>query len=615
MSRYRRVFVAICMGTAFTAVSPVLAPAGPVEFARYQDQQLYAGAVTLPLPASVEYRHAVDAIAKGDLALGAEHLHSALLLRPRYADAHFTLAYVYARQLNVDAVYHLVQGVVITATTFDHQRVFAVNAAVTLALVLIFTSAIVWISLAVRYFPFLAHSLEEALQSKFNASAARVTAYLLILAPFALLPGYATAAAIVLLGTWSFMQRRERVFSFLITAAFALLVWFTPALDRYSVVADPNSLVSLIARANESASDETLVRALSSTTAEGLEAERQTALGIVTMRAGETDAAAAHFLRAISIRPGAPIAYINLGNVYYLNGQHDKALEGYRKAEQADTSDAVAQFNLAQAYIKTLLMSESSRALARASQNGVEEILESFAVPARRLMEVYPRTYSSRELWRVASIEGQRRNPAVLASAVSSVTGQSPRVSFWIAVTTLLLALIIQRSRKTIRFAFQCSNCGELTCDGCCNEDRGAVICQACSKVVGGVTSDRVIEALLRQRRQSVVVRRRHSIRWTTLWIPGLRHIFFGRFLSGFVLAAFFSFSALMLWTRGYPLPDWNVLPTRTPLWQWILPVAGLALAYWIAIVSRQRYEVRNTRAGSARQRADIGDNATSQTA
>ncbi|HEX5133090.1 MAG TPA: tetratricopeptide repeat protein, partial [Candidatus Krumholzibacteria bacterium] len=612
----KRTLIAICTGAAMAALWSATACAGPAEFARYQETMLNQGALTLPVAANIEYERGLAAIADGKLEAATEHLQAALALRPQYPDAHFTLARVYARQFNPDAVYHFVQGFVVTATAFASQRALAVNGVVILVLVLLFASGIVWISLAVRYFPFLAHTLEEALRARFNASAARVAAYLLLLAPFALLPGYATGAAIIMLVTWSFMHRRERALSFIAMAMFALLAWFTPTLDHYTTVADPNSLVSLIERANDSPADESLQRALTATSADGLEAERQTALGMLATRAGETENAAAYFLRAISIRPGTVIAYVNLGNVYYLNGQYDKALEGYRKAEQADTSDAVAQYNLAQAYIKTLLMSESSRALARASQNGVDRVVEAIALPARTRMQIYPRAYTNRELWRMAGIEGRQRNPGVLASAISSVTGQSARVGFWIAALALLLVPVVQQSVKKGRLAFQCANCGELTCEGCCNDDRGSVICHACSQVVGGVTSDRVIEALLRQRRQSVVVRRRRSIRWMTMWLPGLRHVFFGRLVSGFLIAALFSLSALMLWTRGYPLPQWDALPAPTPLWKWILPAAGIGLAYWIAIVSRQRYEVRNTRAGSSRQRAgDVNNDSASQMA
>ena len=40
-------------------------------------------------------------------------------------------------------------------------------------------------------------------------------------------------------------------------------------------------------------------------------------------------------------------------------------------------------------------------------------------------------------------------------------------------------------------------------------------------------------------------MRRRKSIRWATVWLPGMRHVFYGRFVSGFAVATF--------WTPGVP--------------------------------------------------------------
>jgi hypothetical protein len=127
------------------------------------------------------------------------------------------------------------------------------------------------------------------------------------------------------------------------------------------------------------------------------------------------------------------------------------------------------------------------------------------------------------------------------------------------------------------------------------------------------VSSDRVLEALLRQRRQSVIVRRRKSIRWATVWLPGMRHVFYGRFLSGFAVAAAFGACALLLWTRGNVYPYWDSVEFSTPLWKWILPALGVIASYLVALMSRQLYEARNTRTVTTRstQSDDKSDEAS----
>ena len=100
------------------------------------------------------------------------------------------------------------------------------------------------------------------------------------------------------------------------------------------------------------------------------------------------------------------MGYINLGNVYFLQQQYGKALEGYRKAESIDPNDAVVQFNLAQAFIKTMLMKESSKSFRRSLAHGLIDIKEQYAKETVEFIQVLPSTYSNPQLWRMASIEG-----------------------------------------------------------------------------------------------------------------------------------------------------------------------------------------------------------------
>jgi tetratricopeptide (TPR) repeat protein len=527
------------------------------------------------------------------------------------------LARLHAQRFHPDAVYYFVEGIAAQLKRFDGQRFFAINAVVGTTLIFLVASLVVWIALGVRYLPFITHRIAETARSKFNATGARFAVALLLLAPFALLPSYTSAAALILILTCPFMQRRERALSFLMAGLFAACAGLAPTIDRFSVVADPASLTSLIARANESRANVTLARAIAAAPVVDpeIEDDRYVALGLLAMRAGDSEGAAANFLRAISVNKQSAIAYVNLGNVFYVNGQYNKALEGYRKAEEVDSTDAVGQYNLAQAYIKTLLMGESSRALSRAAKMGLDQARESIAEPARSRMSVYQKTFSSAQLWQIAVVEGKYHNPALLANMLETVTGHPTRVNVAIMVAAMVLAFAASRIVKGRKLAFQCANCGELTCDGCCNNELGSVICQACGETVNGVSSDRVLEALLRQRRQSVIVRRRKSIRWSTVWLPGMRHVFYGRFVAGFVVAALFATSALALWTRGYVFPVWDSLEYPTTLKHWVVPGAGVVLAYAIALMSRQLYEARNTRTITTRGHGSDYSDTSSQSA
>ena len=160
---------------------PVEKPAVPPaelsrHLAQYQEDQLRNGAVTLPVAAQVQYRQAIAALEKGDRETALKNLRSALSLAPHFSDAYFTMARLHAQRFHPDAIFYFVEAVTAQLKTFDGQRVLALNALVAMTLVLLVAAAIVWIALAVRYFPFIAHRIAESARNKFNATGGRVAA-------------------------------------------------------------------------------------------------------------------------------------------------------------------------------------------------------------------------------------------------------------------------------------------------------------------------------------------------------------------------------------------------------------------------------------------------------
>ena len=64
----------------------------------------------------------------------------------------------------------------------------------------------------------------------------------------------------------------------------------------------------------------------------------------------EYDKAISFYLRYIELDPDYAIAYYNLGNAYYDQGNHTKAIESYKKAIELNPDDAQAYYNLGYAY-------------------------------------------------------------------------------------------------------------------------------------------------------------------------------------------------------------------------------------------------------------------------
>jgi len=616
VKKFSGLVFAICIILTLFVVSARASTAPPQlgeNFARYNRTQIQWGASTLPLGAQLVYKAAVYEYREGNLPEATALLERALQLDPSFPDAYFTMSGIKVRELDPDALYFAVLGFKALAANFHSQSLLAINGLLISVLLLVILTTIVMVTIAARYLPFLAHKIAELLDERFNAGLPRFTALLIILMPFALLPGFVSGVCLILLMTWYFMQRRERFLATALVAPFILLGIFSPNIKQFNPLADPSSFTHLASKAMDWSGDPSLIIAVEKTGVPGLEAEKQNVLGLLHYRQENYQTAAWHFLSAIERQPTGIMGYINLGNVYYSQGMYEKALEGYRKAAQIDDADAVGQYNLAQAYIKTLLMAESSTALKNAAAAGIEDIQQSYAEAAQPLMQVYPKKFSNAELWRISRMEGEPFEADFLSQMLQPLLRMSTRSAAWILLGTLLLAMILSPIFKKRNLTFQCSNCGELTCDNCCEDIGGTYLCESCAGVIDGVSSDKVIEALLRQRRHGVLVRRRKGIRVLTLWLPGMRDIYYGRLTRGVLLTLIFAVSAIMIWTKGFVVKDWNSLVTSVGMWKWILPAAGIVFAYASALLTRRYLEVRNYRSPSIRgQKKDTGKEDTS---
>jgi tetratricopeptide (TPR) repeat protein len=601
----RRYALAICTLLGVVCLLASASASANTNRDAYARVQVQWGATSLPLVAQLEYRAALAAEREGDRDAAVTHLERAIAMAPAYPDAYFTMSRIKFRQFDPDALYFLVRGAKAMAANFGAQSLLTLNLVLFAALALVVAASIMLLALAFRYLPFAAHRISEQLDRRFRAAMPRATAYLILSIPFALFPGFVTGACVLLLITWHFMQRRERAGVLALLLPLIAMGMFSAQLERLSPLAAPDSFTSHASRSTHSSGDPELIRKIARCDIDALAAPRDNVLGMLYLRQEEYDRAAGYFLDAIELEPGNADAYVNLGNVYYHNGLWNKALEGYRKAVALDSLDAVAQYNLAQAYIKTLLMAESSHALHQASERGIDRVRTTFATPALPYLEVYPKVLSPGALWRIASTEGAAHPTAFVANALEPALGFPLRASAWLLVGALVVALILSRAIKRRHLAFQCSNCGELMCESCGGEDRGSFVCATCHSVIAEVSSEKVVDALLRQRRQKVVVRRRKLVRLATVWVPGLRDLYYGNVARGTGVALLFGASLLGLWARGYLWPDWNALPAPTPMWKWILPACGIVLAYLISAASKRLVEVRNYRTPERAGRAN----------
>jgi len=560
----------------------------------YKKLAIMDGAKNFPLLAQRVYREALEKLQSGDVKQGKELLLYAVELWPDYADAYFTLAKITALRFDGESLLYFTRALKSLLKNFHYQSLFTVNAVLIMLLLVVALAGIYSTALAVKYLPFSAHKMRELLENKFKVSKPGLAAYLVLLLPFALFPGLVTGMAIVTVLSWLYMKRREKVLLVVITAAFVFMGFFASQLGWLGVLADPDSLTMKIAEANDAPGDYRLIRSLERTRAPDreLDMQRNLALGLLHLKNESFYSASDYLLRVAAGDRNNASAYINLGNLYYLQGKYEKALEGYRKAEAIDSLNAICQYNLAQAYIKMLLMAKSSVALQKAANLGIDEVKSSYNREALMAMEVFPAYFTNGTLWRLARREGKTREENSVLALLQPIIHFSFKTSAWILLAALLVAFILKRLVHPGHLTFQCSNCGDMTCGNCCNDDRGIILCSTCAASIEDVSSEKVIEALLRQCRQQAVVRRRKQTRLTTIWIPGVRNIYYDSFAKGVFLSLLFSFSLIELWARGFLIQDWRSIVLEHSSWKMFVPAALLAVSYLAALFSRTQHKM-----------------------
>lgn len=549
------------------------------------------GAQDFPVLAQLYYRQAILHLENDNTQEAVALLERSLEADPSFPDANFTLARLKALSFDSAALLYLVRAFETIVRDFHCQSLLAANGILFAILLLIVVAIVFGIALILKYLPFSAHRLKEFLSSRFNASHSTLAAYLILLIPFALFPGFITGFAIMLVITWIYLSRREKAVVFLLTALLILTGFFAESLKRFTPMTDPHSLTATITAANTEPGDPSLIRFLEKRPAghPELKMNKNLSLGLLNLRSDDLFSASDYFLKTIASDPENSLAYINLGNVYYLQGEYEKSLEGYIKAEALDSLNAVGQYNLAQAYIKTLLMAKSSEALSRASAAGIDRIKASYNGEALRAIQVFPAPFPNRELWRMALIEGALGAGNFILDVYIPLAHFPPRVSAWILLGALIIALIAGRAAQTTWLTIQCSNCGTLTCSGCCNNERGMIMCGDCAKAIEGISSDKVIDALLRQRRQARIVQKNKGERFLVCWIPGMKNIYHGNLIGGVALAMLFGLSIIGIWSRGLIIDNWNALSYRTLSWHLYVPSGMLLLSYIISTFKKQK--------------------------
>lgn len=301
-------------------------------------------------------------------------------------------------------------------------------------------------------------------------------------------------------------------------------------------------------------------------------------------RSGDNDRALAAYGRAIETDPKDYRAYVNRGNVRFLEGEYAEAIGDYEEAARRGPESVEAFYNLSLARSEIYDFKGQEAARGRALEISRRDVDNwSSSPPLSRVVPAMYRVADARErarAWneRAARRISKRSLPALLDLALSP----------WCLAPlgALVVAWIFGAIRSRIGLASECSRCGRAFCRRC---KRYGGPAQFCSRCVRLYARKEAADEEAREQDRSATKRRgdrrRLAVRLGSAVVPGLHRFFAGRPWTAFAMIfLFFFFLVLAL---GSPLlfdiaplsPSEASLPGR-------IAAGAVALALWLVAMT-----------------------------
>jgi len=562
---------------------------------RYTAKNISAGLQNLPSASMAVYRIALELEKKGEI----EKAKDAFLLSASLDSSNplplLSLAAVEIKRGDSEFLPHFFSAIYRMFTSFNNEARLIANTYIYLVIFLLGTLTAMLVALMFKYHSFITHRLRENYRSKYSFPSEKYFVLILLVALLVMRLGLALYIALFVVLTLQFARKSEKALLLVLILLVGIMSAISP-LTRIPIIAmDPTSSSYKFWNLNRSTNSDKMIEQLNSIN-DLFVAEREFAHGTLLTRKREYEEATKHLLKAISLKRNFSQAYINLGNIYYMNGNYDRAMVGYMNAIEADSTNAIAYYNLGQTYIKKLLFAQASSTLKKANELGIEELKSRYHSIMGKDPDIFEAGFGEQELWRMAKLEASGKETTWADELFMPVLLIPLRYLWLILVASIIIALFVERSMKEKSNITECDNCDKDTCRSCSNNKLDITLCSDCSKLIEGLSSVKVMEALLRHRRQKVWKRKEASVHWKTMLFPGIAHIYHNDLTSGVIISGISSISIAWIIFGGCYFKSLLSMDNMFNLWNIVIPSIIIALCYLASFRSKPKLEAKNFR-------------------
>lgn len=314
-------------------------------------------------------------------------------------------------------------------------------------------------------------------------------------------------------------------------------------------------------------------------------------------RLGRYRQAEQHYATSLKLDPNSAETLNNLANVHFLQGETDKAIELYQRANASRPDLAEPLHNLAKMYFREGRLAQGEQAQQAAIALGGHRVVDRIGLrddPRANLFVVdlvLPvaaiETVAANEAESVKTFEGP------VLKSIAGTTGS--RAAAGIALASAFFVLSAAALRRRLRPATKCEKCGRPVCARCDPElTATSGLCGQCISVFvrrTGVDAPNRIRkeiSVRRYRRREVLLRRLAGV-----FVGGGGHVLSGRLVSGALYLVAFSnlLSQAVFWNGFLPSPV-ALAPVFSPYRAGVFATAIVAL-YVVSVRHLVRSEGR----------------------
>jgi tetratricopeptide (TPR) repeat protein len=540
--------------------------------------------------AYAHYRVGLEARRHGDALTAIREFQNAVRLQPQWADPHYSLAWSQLSSDPGDAPAELMQGLRLSAGSFQGQYLSLFHALTWGLLAMWLAALALALTALLLAMPDLHHRLGEFFGRYLDPSYATVVAALACALPFALGLGVVLPTLFLLAllqPSLSGLGRRAWAMLLVVTLA---LPWLVREADSLLLPRTPASWVGRVQLAERSAWSPALDASLKEAEAQAPgRYEVPFARGSLELRARRLEDAVRDFMRADSLTHGEARVLNNLAVAEWMRGHADQAEAALRSAIQADDRLTAPHYNLAQVLSRKLAFEEANKEMLRAGALDFDRLRRHFNAYGAGQAGMMQEGLSPEALWKLWREESNLRSDWMEPPRWLDRAWESRPLPFaLLALLTLAVGLVAGRRMGHWLTIYRCANCGVTVCRRCSGRRRGETYCQVCVGHLGVSDGGSFARVLLERRRERLVRERGVATLVLRMLLPPVGQALAGRWAEALLSWLVVALLALVTLSKGALIhsgPDFTAGAGSVPR---TLGLALLWLAWWLPAAARQ---------------------------